>query len=355
MNRLITKFLNTDLQNKDILYKYITSSPNPSKFCSLLTKINYYDFDNGLENCIFKNNFSKFVELNKNNIIFTLGGNEQFTGIYIHESGNFACLFTSFSKVYYEEDYKFTVVKGHEKELSRFIKANFCAFEKPKDLHISLLQENRGDYFLKKYPVLLIPNLNIEDNYNDDFIDVDKKLFNVILNNRKSLTILHGLPGTGKTTYIKNLCNRLSDQDREIVYLPPTITQMLASPSFINNLDLFKNKVVIIEDAESVLVETNNRSQAIANILNITDGILADIYNIHFIFTFNMDIRKIDQALLRKGRLTMKYEFKELSKEKVAKLAKKLGVETPKVGTLAEMYNSEDNGNEDKNKVKLGF
>ena len=357
MNKIINKFLKLDLENKSSIIRYFSgSSIEAGKFCSLLTSNNYYSIDSGIENCFYRTSMDEFMELHGDNILLTFKHDSFINGMYVDPKGDF-CL--TFSRTVYNEkqndDFEFFTTKLGEKELFKFIKTNFRNVPLREDLNIYLLQESRGNYDLKKYPVFPIIELDIPHNYNDDFVNVDKKLYDILINSRKSFSILHGLPGTGKTTYIKNLCYRLAKEKKEVVYLPPSITHMLSSPSFISNLDLFKNKILIIEDAESILLDAGNRSQAIANILNITDGILSDIYNIHFIFTFNMDIRKIDQALLRKGRLSLKYEFKELTKEKVDKLSKKLNITAPLSGTLAELYNTESNGTEVKLTNKLGF
>lgn len=240
-------------------------------------------------------------------------------------------------------------------DIKHFKEKVYCSIKPSnnKDTEISLLYEARGDYHLRKFKINPILDLNLEENYNHDFIEINKQLFDNINTKKSSFNILHGLPGSGKTTYIKYLVSRLAD-NKNVVYLPPNVTSMLSSPSFIGNLELFKDKVVIIEDAEEILVDSGKRSQAISNILNITDGILCDIFNIHFIFTFNIDIRKIDPALLRKGRLTLKYEFKELESSKVVNLCKKLNIDYSDNKTLAEIYNSEDNIVQKENKT-IGF
>lgn len=357
MNKIIDKFSKLKIQDKEIVLKHLYSSTHPDRFCSLLTTNNYFSIGGAMDNCTCNVPIEKFVDLNRENIILTNNSRNFISGIFIAPSGKFAFTFSkaTFVSGDTEEDFDFVATKLGEKDLLKFIGNNFHSHVLKQDLNISLLQEERGNFYLKQYPVFPIIDLNIDDNYNDDFEAVDKKLFNILTTNRKSFSILHGLPGTGKTTYIKNLCYRLAKEDKEVVYLPSTITHMLSAPSFVSNLDLFKDKILVIEDAESILLDAGNRSQAIANILNITDGILSDIYNIHFIFTFNMDVRKIDQALVRKGRLNLKYEFKELTKEKVEKLAKKLNIDTPKLGTLAELYNTEENGTESKLSTKLGY
>jgi ATP-dependent 26S proteasome regulatory subunit len=73
--------------------------------------------------------------------------------------------------------------------------------------------------------------------------------------------------------------------------------------------------------------ECATSNSAVANLLNLTDGLMADVLQLRIICTFNIDFTKIDSALLRKGRLKASYEFKKLETERANALAKKLGYE----------------------------
>jgi len=358
-NKLIEKWLNLDIDIKaTIINSNADNYDSAYKLFNLISNkkwIHQYALFNSKDE-YFKFKSCYFVENNFDDIIlgsYSLTGSN---GIYIDPNEEFAIAFQSYNDNGANNQFIYYAPIEHRDKLLTFVYDNIEPIRFKKNVDMSLLlQDKHGDYFLRKYPVKPIIDLNIGENYNDDFDKIHNKLFYTLSTTDKSLNILHGLPGTGKTTYIKYLCYELANLGKEIVYLSPSVTSMLSSPAFISNLSLFKDKIVIIEDAEDVLVKSNNRSQAITNILNITDGILADIYNIHFIFTFNMDIRQIDEALLRKGRLTLKYEFKELSNEKTAKLATKLGVKIPNKCTLAEIYNEAETGVEVKNTAKLGF
>ncbi|MGO8056094.1 hypothetical protein, partial [Rhizobium leguminosarum] len=55
-----------------------------------------------------------------------------------------------------------------------------------------------------------------------------------------------------------------------------------------------------------------NNSSSVSNLLNISDGLLADFLNVQLVCTFNSSLTFIDTALLRKGRLIAKYEFGKL-------------------------------------------
>jgi ATP-dependent 26S proteasome regulatory subunit len=93
-------------------------------------------------------------------------------------------------------------------------------------------------------------------------------------------------------------------------------------------------------------------------LLNISDGLLADSLNVQIICSFNTDISKIDGALMRKGRLIAKYEFKELEIEKAQKLSNKLGFKTQLTEpmSLTAIYNQEDKDFQEAQKGRpIGF
>jgi len=76
-------------------------------------------------------------------------------------------------------------------------------------------------------------------------------------------------------------------------------------------------------------------------LLNLTDGIMGDVFNISIIATYNSDRRGLDKALLRKGRLKYEYCFEKLTKSAVKRLntAKNLGIDVTGPMSLAEVYN----------------
>ena len=84
----------------------------------------------------------------------------------------------------------------------------------------------------------------------------------------------------------------------------------------------------------------------------MTDGLLANALKTKFICTFNTGLDKIDEALLRKGRLKLKYEFEKLDLEKT----KALCPEAKEPMTLADIYNIDrENDFSRKIKTKIGF
>ncbi len=76
-------------------------------------------------------------------------------------------------------------------------------------------------------------------------------------------------------------------------------------------------------------------------LLNLTDGLLGTCLGIQIIATFNTSVLNIDPALLRKGRLIARYEFKPLATIKTQHLLieMKIPYSVEKELTLAEIFN----------------
>ena len=168
---------------------------------------------------------------------------------------------------------------------------------------------------------------SIEDHYNSDLAPVNKKILDSLNRmNNSGVFLLHGEAGTGKTNYLRYL---ISNIKKEVVIIPNGMISQLNDPEMLEFLSQNKNCVLIIEDAENFIIDRNQKGYSpISDILNIADGLLSDGLYIQIICTFNTKLSAIDPALLRKGRLIARYEFRALEPEKATNLSLQLGFKT---------------------------
>lgn len=208
------------------------------------------------------------------------------------------------------------------------------------------------DFEVKNY------DIDLESNYNDDFLPVHQTIVNTLNeNNSSGLVLLHGCFGSGKTYYIRHL---ISSMRKKFIYLPLHMAEYLSSPEFLPLITQHTDSILILEDCENYLLprkEGNCHASALSNLLNISDGLLSDALSISIICTFNENKKNIDAALLRKGRLIARYEFKELAIDKANRLSAKLGknVSISQPMTLAGIYNSEKHDYEMIKSSGIGF
>ena len=220
-------------------------------------------------------------------------------------------------------------------------------------------------YVIVKDPDLYLDNFNVDiegkldfDLYNDGFEEAHKSIVNSILKDKNGLYLLYGKPGTGKSTYIRHLISECETDKRKFIYVPSKLFADFTDPAILPFLLRNRGCVFVIEDCEDLItVDDGERSDGISDLLNMTDGILADALNIKIICTFNTDYHKIDEALLRPGRCKCKYEFELLDKDRANKVAEKLGLKkVDKDVSLAELFNPEiEYTSESKKKKKIGF
>jgi len=213
---------------------------------------------------------------------------------------------------------------------------------KEQDFEINIITYTANGLELKQLPVKPTA-LDIDLYYNDDFKAVDNTIKDRLeKENDKGIILLHGLPGTGKTTYLRHL---IGSTKKKVLFVSPAVAGNLMNPEFIDLLIENPNAVLIIEDAENIIMDRKyNSSSGVSNLLNISDGLLSDCLNVQIICTFNSALNLIDSALLRKGRLIAKYEFGKLDIQKARKLSEHLGVKQSidKPMTLAEIANPDE-------------
>ena len=254
--------------------------------------------------------------------LLNLQTEEEETGlnIYIKSNGIFARIEKSVDETY------ILYRNGNEAEVERLTE-EFKKFYKkptlPPNNVYTVAYEN--GFYLNKLPTKDFAELDILKNYNDDFItenEIIKKF--VESENESGLMILHGDKGTGKSTYIRHLIS--SNPEKKFVYIPANLVNMLSQPNFSSFLMTLQDHIIILEDCEEAIKDrkANGSPAAVSLLLNLTDGLLSDGLGLKFICTFNDDVKNIDSALLRRGRLISKYEFKPLATDKANALLEEL-------------------------------
>jgi len=220
-----------------------------------------------------------------------------------------------------------------------------------KSCTLQMVCRNQCGYYLNgiKIKKPLITDLALH--YGSSFVPThDKILKNLNKKESKGIVLLHGVPGSGKTHYIRYLIQEI--EDKTLIYVPPDMAKEISSPAFLPFLMEYQDAILIIEDAENIIKDRNESStpsQAVANLLNLSDGLLGDAMHQQIIATFNCDLTIIDPALLRKGRLIANYEFNKLDLKSSKILSDKLGFDSEGITepmTLAEIYNQGGNDNE---------
>jgi len=238
-------------------------------------------------------------------------------------------------------------------EVSRILQNTYRAVDKPK-FRVLIAQD--GMFSTEEVETNEFDSIIIKELYNDDFTEVDE-LISASMNKKESgMILLHGEPGTGKTTYIKHLISKF--KGKRFIFIQNDFVRELLKPSFIAFLLQNKDAILIIEDAEKVVVARENSSDesVVSTLLQLTDGLFSDFLNIKIISTFNTNLDRIDKALLRKGRMIAKYNFTPLSAEKTAALAKKLGHDDITGSlTLADIFGYDKQNFSNSTKKGIGF
>ena len=136
---------------------------------------------------------------------------------------------------------------------------------------LELVCRNKCGFYLNSIRIKkpLITDLALH--YGQKFVPVHDKIIKSLNEKQgKGIVLLHGIPGSGKTHYIRYLIQEI--KDKTLIYIPPDMAKEISSPQFLPFLMEYPDSILIIEDAENIIKDRNETlvpSQAVANLLNL--------------------------------------------------------------------------------------
>ncbi len=236
-------------------------------------------------------------------------------------------------------------------DLEKIIFKNLAFIEKFPSVYI--ITYDKGNMTARPY------NLNISDkfiyedldlHYGEGFEEYYNNLKKEMIERDSGFILFSGVEGSGKTHTIKALARDLYT-NMNFIYVPSNMISNIGQPEFLSFLSSFCDNmlgckfVLILEDSEDILSirdGENYNSNSISNILNLTDGILKDVYNTIIISTTSLSVDKIDSALLRSGRIISHKEFSYLDKHQYEHFKDKFKLEEDfeeNKYTISNVYN----------------
>jgi len=281
--------------------------------------------------------------------IFCYSSNEYL--VLYHDSDcsfliNFTMSESNDSSQLYEEIFTNDIKRAH-----KIIKKYFVIAEKSNKIEFGIAAIDPANCVYTSWYDYKNHDVDVKANYNDDI--PYEKMCEILENDDSALMLFYGDPGTGKSSLIKHFISKYEDKD--FIFMDGELLVNASKEKLMAYFLECQDTIFVLEDCEKALLNRErNYNPVMSILLNLTDGIIGDVLNIKLICTFNTSLSNIDKALLRKGRLSLKYEFKKLAKEKCRKIAHDESINEDM--SLADLYNrDEENDYSKQNTRKIGF
>ncbi len=241
-------------------------------------------------------------------------------------------------------------ISGSPNCLQKWVDVFDGKFKKAESL-IEWVYNSRGDEItvpLNYRPAIRAAYPWIDSSYASlsDYIDE-------YINSTSSVLILIGPPGTGKTTFIKNLIHR-SNSNAKVTYDPKIMMDDSFFAGFIDD----DSRFLIMEDADEFLQSRVDGNTMMHKFLNVSDGLISAADK-KMVFSTNLpNVSDIDEALMRPGRCFDVVQFRPLTRAEATAVKAEIGdtSDLPDGNqiTLAEIFSSQPSGKTYKRR-QIGF
>ena len=125
-----------------------------------------------------------------------------------------------------------------------------------------------GTFINEKYKISPPSEINFETDYGYGFEKIHNNIVNLLSNKNNQLLIFDGDPGTGKTSYIRYLVNKI---DKKFIFTSSGLLANLGEDLLIKFTDMAGPTILVIEDAEDV-VDNRAVNPVEPSLLNLIDG-----------------------------------------------------------------------------------
>lgn len=171
------------------------------------------------------------------------------------------------------------------------------------------------------------------------------------------LLLLHGAPGTGKTTAIRAIlrewahwCQAVYIVDSETFfadsgYMLNVLLDTRYDPGFAQLVDDDDEppeperwRLIIVEDADDLISSTANTTAGFGRLLNVCDGMVGQGVKVMLLLTTNEPLTRLHPAVMRPGRCAANIEVGALDRADANRWRESRGLPEGGGATLAELF-----------------